>query len=175
MLEEVASKVWAAHGGMVALELPSKRDVSDGAIRFSFDTGSDWQAQISDLMLRAERLCVVLDGTEGVLWELDELVRLDLLNKTTVVFPASFSIQNAEQKTRNSLEDKLGFGVASTDHNSRFPLVWFMDSMGRKSVVEMHNQRRDSYEAALLIASNQLGGGNLLKFPGARKVRRLRN
>jgi len=50
-----------------------------------------------------------------------------------------------------------------------------VDSMGRKSVVEMHNQWRDSYEAALLIASNQIGGGNLLKFPDARKVRRQPN
>lgn len=59
-----------------------------GALRRKIKDQSDWRSEVRSALLTAKQIILVLDETDGVLWELDQIHRENLWSRTLILFPS---------------------------------------------------------------------------------------
>lgn len=75
---------WA--GPMIAVGVPGEQLAPDGAARFYLPR-HDWHATVTEMMLRARLVVLVLGDSEGVAWELAEAFRVVPPERLVLVVP----------------------------------------------------------------------------------------
>jgi hypothetical protein len=85
-LEELVLATYAPLGPLVTIADPQTTSRPFGAARERVGDG-DWQNRVIELIAESSRIVVIVDNTENLLWEIEQLMRGDYLTKTLFVFP----------------------------------------------------------------------------------------
>jgi hypothetical protein len=170
MFEEALSNVFFRLGPFVALG--SKREFLPrlGAAR-TYPDDSVWQAKASRWMRDARLIIYMLGTSEGLRWEVDQIIERNLFHKTVFVFPHGTSLltrSNAKKKARvwshfqRSFKEATISELLSTVDPSEVMLFWIGQG-DRAYVVKGQGAYFHDYELALRIAiyfhSLELGQG----------------
>lgn len=85
--EVVCDHLWG-YGPVLAIGDPSAKGKPAplGAAR-NYATDSSWQDQASELMRQASMIVAVAGQTEGLVWEINEILRQEFLSKFLLLFP----------------------------------------------------------------------------------------
>ena len=83
--EEVVVPTMWRYMPVVAISPPGRSSPRLGAIRVS--VSDEWQSEVKKAMESAERIVMVAGFTSGVLWEYENLLRPEFLQKTVIVVP----------------------------------------------------------------------------------------
>jgi hypothetical protein len=84
--EEQVVEALAVFGRCVAVGRPGEPLPELGATRLYF-TDTEWMSQVRSLMLKARLVVLRIGGTDGLLWELQEAVRLLMPQNVVVLIP----------------------------------------------------------------------------------------
>lgn len=76
----------AADGDAIAIGRPGERIPELGALR-TYWPDSEWQSAVTSYAQQAEWIVVLAGRSDGVLWEIDHLRKVGLLEKTVIVLP----------------------------------------------------------------------------------------
>ncbi len=78
VIEDTVLNRFAEQGLVIAVAEPDLTARPDGAMQLVLDPPTAWQDQVSDLMQREGVIVIVVDETNGVVWEMRALGRLGL-------------------------------------------------------------------------------------------------
>jgi hypothetical protein len=84
-LEEAIERCLKVHGPMVGIGRPGEWAPPLGASRTY--VVEDWQRKVLQLIRECKLILVILSNTNGLLWEIQQLVALSVLGKVIVVLP----------------------------------------------------------------------------------------
>jgi hypothetical protein len=85
-MEQLISRRSFTLGPIVTIADPKATMQPAGAAR-AFVQGADWKEVVQALMREASLIVVLMDLTENLKWEIEQIVTPDLLSKTLFVFP----------------------------------------------------------------------------------------
>lgn len=84
--EQMITEPLSKYGPVVAIGRPGEELPPLGALREY--VGDDWQIRVRELLLSAAAVVAILDDTPGLLWELKQIVDLDLHQRLILIIPA---------------------------------------------------------------------------------------
>lgn len=91
-LDQALLEAATPHGPVIAIGRPGEPKPPFGASR-KYVAHAEWQAVVRSWAAESQRIIIVLDNTEGVVWERDMLEELDLTSKTIYLFDPDVSAE----------------------------------------------------------------------------------
>ena len=92
-LEEVLVMCLSRYGPTIAIGRPGEWAPPLGAARIYVSAKDDWHQEVLDLVHASRLIFVIVSATDGLLWEIDTLVRMGLLPKVIFVFPPAEDVE----------------------------------------------------------------------------------
>jgi len=143
-------------GPVVAIGLPG-RPPPFGAARAYFNE-DEWKSGVARLAAAAKAIVVVIDDTEGVLWELSHVRQAGLVSKTLYLLPPRLSgPQEAARIIRREFaettSDHNAVTAADTTFNSGLACIgWYHAESGELKFLTTRTPTSTSYVCALRLA-----------------------
>jgi hypothetical protein len=155
--EVIADRLWSA-GPVVAIGQPGEGIPRAGAAR-EYVSHELWQTRVRELVRDAAMIFVVLGHTPGIAWEVENIARLGMLDKTVLVVPP---VSDAELQARIGMLQSSGFDAAA-QLIDELPQGTLMLLPGRQRRVALTARRRHArfYVEAVEIAEQAFAGTNL--------------
>jgi hypothetical protein len=88
--------IFGGFGPYIAIGRPGDNTKAFGAARVYLDD-SVWQQQVSEHISRSRFVVLFLELSEGLLWEIEEVLRQEALNKTLFVLPPQANLFDTVQ------------------------------------------------------------------------------
>ena len=85
----LAEKLWE-FGPVYALQNPKKRLDMDGSLKIKA-SDTNWQSNVSNLIISSKMICMAWDKTDGIEWEVSEIVQNGAIDKTLFIFNKNLS------------------------------------------------------------------------------------
>jgi general secretion pathway protein G len=144
-------------GPVVAIGLPGVRPPFGAARVYVHD--DEWKSAVAGLAAAARAIVVVIDDTDGVLWELGHIRQAGLAEKTLYLLPPRLSgSREAERILRRELAETSGaFGaILAVPDDAADPyrvfIGWYHGASGELKVLTAAAANSTSYVCALRLA-----------------------
>lgn len=139
-------------GPVVAIGMPG-RPAPFGAAR-AFVSDSQWKETVAQIAGTARAIIVILDDTDGVLWELAHIRAAGHEQKTLFVLPPRLAtVADARRLLARALSAAGSIDQALPDFKpDEVCIGWFRTGAGRLKVLTAASARSASYVAALRLA-----------------------
>jgi len=147
--EETIADQLSTVGPLIAIGKPGETLPQLGAAR-NYYADADWQDAIKRFLAESKLVVVIAGLTGGLRWELDHIVREQLLSKLIVVVPPS----KAQQRWR-TLREALSSALPPEALPARLPMftrALHLDANGHLVAVRTWGSGEDSYERAIRLA-----------------------
>jgi hypothetical protein len=152
-LDHVLLEEGTGLGPVVAIGVPGSAPPF-GAARTYFDD-DQWKAAVAELASEARALVIVVDDTEGVVWELSHIRNAGLTSKTLYFLPPRLTApKEVKRIIHREVIEPLGLNVekvcaAELGELSRPCIGWFQHSSGRLELLTTRRPSSASYAVAL--------------------------
>lgn len=162
-LEDTIAATLARYGPVIAVGQPGVLPKS-GAARAFYD-GSDWQEAVTTWMSEALLIVMVAGYTAGLRWELDELIKRNMVRKLIVVFPPD---QKHFEARWRRLEERfvhqpLGADIGTVERTNTIAL--HANRSGSLVVLASSSGQADYKTALELAIYGVLADGDRLSIP----------
>ena len=156
--EESLADQFGLYGPLVTIGQPGEKNPALGASRAYF-TNDKWRARIIDWMDKARLIVMIPGKSDGVRWELNNILNKGYISKMLLLFPPSTSLEGAREernqllKILNEIFQTLPGFAATKDLDMKDVIaIRFRDDGG---LVVLRNERHQEvdYENAIELAA----------------------
>ena len=156
VIEEIVVGLFARLGPVLAIGAPTMRGQQDGTVRLHLGAAEDWKTTVEGLMRESRVIVIVVDETDGVLWELQTITRLGLWPKTVIVLPGEETQRRWSDEFVSLVLDLLVIDPEDLPGDEpRSLVVAAKPSASEITLFTSSHVRRGAYQAAIGAAGAQ--------------------
>jgi hypothetical protein len=152
-IEEIVVQRFRRIGPVVSVGSPAERTRHDGALRLFLPPEQGWQATVLEMMRSARVIVIVIDESEGLLWELRAIREHRLTRKTVMIFPAVGRQRAWSESFSSFLAEEIGLADIASEVRERADLLAaHRPAAGKLTIYTVKTFTRSAFEAGIFLA-----------------------